>query len=71
MLKAAPVQPTIPPVALEELSVVAFVQDDATRSILHAGVRPGREIEALNEQPLPTLDSQVNNSSIGLASTSG
>jgi hypothetical protein len=36
LLKEAPIRPTIPPIALEELSVVAFVQDDATKSILHA-----------------------------------
>jgi hypothetical protein len=36
ILKAAPFLPPTPPIAMEDLSVVAFVQDDATRSILHA-----------------------------------
>jgi hypothetical protein len=36
LLKAAPFLPPPPPIAMEELSVVALVQDDATRSILHA-----------------------------------
>ena len=36
ILKAAPFQPPVPAIALEDLAVVAFVQDDATRSILHA-----------------------------------
>lgn len=40
VLRSAPIQPPIPPIGLEDLSVVAFVQDDTTRSILHAVTAP-------------------------------
>jgi hypothetical protein len=39
----------LPPIVLDQLSVVAFVQDDHDRSVLHAVVVPVEEIKASKE----------------------